>query len=108
MARMQSAHDLWDVTPSQAAEIQREMSSRVVERDLAGDLGLVAGVDVGFEGKDNHTARAAVVVLEFPELTPVEYAVARMPVRFPYIPGLLAFREAPAILRALEQIVTVP
>jgi deoxyribonuclease V len=98
----------WDVTPEEAAEIQREMSSRVVEQDQVGDLHYVAGVDVGFEGEDNKTSRAAVVVLRFPELTPVEYAIARMPVQFPYIPGLLAFREAPVILRALEQIETKP
>ncbi len=98
----------WDVTPEEAAEIQREMSSRVNEQDQVGELHHVAGVDVGFEGKDNKTSRAAVVVLKFPELTPVEYAIARMPVQFPYIPGLLAFREAPVILRALEQIETEP
>lgn len=98
----------WDVTPEEAAEIQREMSSRVNEQDQVGELHYVAGVDVGFEGKDNKTSRAAVVVLKFPELTPVEYAIARMPVQFPYIPGLLAFREAPVILRALEQIETKP
>ncbi len=98
----------WDVTPEQAAEIQREMSSRVNERAPVGNPRFVAGVDVGFEGKDNKTSRAAVVVLRFPELTPVEYSIARMPVRFPYIPGLLAFREAPVILRALEQIETEP
>ncbi len=98
----------WDVTPQEAAEIQREMSSRVIEQDQVGELHHVAGVDVGFEGTDNKTSRAAVVVLRLPELVPVEYAVARMPVQFPYIPGLLAFREAPVILRALEQIGTTP
>ncbi len=98
----------WDVAPEEAAEIQREMSTRVIEQDQVGEISNVAGVDVGFEGKDNKTSRAAVVVLKFPELSLVEYATARMPVQFPYIPGLLAFREAPVILRALEQIETRP
>lgn len=98
----------WDVTPEEATEIQREMSARVIEQDEVGELHYVAGVDVGFEGADNKMSRAAVVVLRFPELTPVEHAIARMPVKFPYIPGLLAFREAPVILRALEQIDTEP
>ncbi len=98
----------WDVTPEEAAEIQREMLPRVVEQDQVGELHHVAGVDVGFEGDENKTSRAAVVVLKFPELTLVEYTIARTPVQFPYIPGLLAFREAPVILRALEQIETKP
>ncbi len=106
---MQVPQDMrWDLTPSEAIEFQREMAARVVARDEGGAIRHVAGVDVGFEGENNKTARAAVVVLSFPELQPVDYAIARMPVTFPYIPGLLAFREAPVILRALEQVKTTP
>jgi deoxyribonuclease V len=65
----------------------------------------VAGVDVGFRADQ---ARAAVVVLSFPDLGPLDYALAEEPVRFPYIPGLLAFREAPAVLKALETLSTWP
>jgi deoxyribonuclease V len=61
----------------------------------------VAGVDVGFRG---NLARAAVVVLSFPELAPVDYALAEVPVNFPYVPGLLAFREGPSVLAALEKL----
>lgn len=98
----------WDLTPQQAMQIQRDLSARVVEQDLSGDVRTVAGVDVGFEGKDNKTARAAVVVLNFPDLTPIDYAIARTPVIFPYIPGLLAFREIPVVLLAFEQLKTDP
>lgn len=94
----------WDVTPAEAAQIQRESSARVVERDELRFIHHVAGVDVGFEGADKKIARAAVVVLDFPDLVPVDCAIARMPVTFPYIPGMLAFREAPVILKALEKI----
>ncbi len=98
----------WDVAPQQAMQIQRDLSARVIDQDRLGDIRSVAGVDVGFEGRDNQTARAAVVVLKFPELTPADYAIARAPVTFPYVPGLLAFREIPVVLRALEQLKTDP
>jgi len=98
----------WDVAPPEAIQIQRDLVSRVIEQDRLGEVRLVAGVDVGFEGEGNQTARAAVVVLSFPALEPVDHAIARMPVTFPYVPGLLAFREVPVVLRALEQLETVP
>ena len=100
--------DRWDWTPAEAIEKQRELAQRVIKQDQLGEIHRVAGVDVGFEGEGNKTSRAAVVVLRFPELTPVDYAIARLPVTFPYIPGLLAFREVPVILRALEQLETTP
>ena len=98
----------WDVTPAEAMQIQRELAVRVSEQDAPGDVRSVAGVDVGFEGANNQTARAAVVVLQLPELVPVDYATARLPVMFPYVPGLLAFREIPVVLRALEKLKSDP
>lgn len=98
----------WDVTPQEAMQIQRELARRVIEEDQLGEVRFVAGVDVGFEGAGNKTARAAVVVLNLADLQPVDSAIARMPVTFPYIPGLLSFRELPVLLRALEQLETTP
>ena len=98
----------WDVTPAEAMQIQRELAARVSEQDAPGDVRSVAGVDVGFEGANNQTARAAVVVLQFPELIPIDFAIARLPVAFPYVPGLLAFREIPVVLQALEKLPTAP
>ena len=63
----------------------------------------VAGTDVGFE-RGGGIARAAVVVLSFPDLSLVDYAIARRPARFPYVPGLLSFRELPALLAALDRL----
>lgn len=93
----------WDVTPAEAVEIQRRLADAVVRRDDLGEVHFVAGVDVGFEQK-NRVTRAAVAILRFPELTVYEQAVARLPTSFPYIPGLLSFREGPAILRALGKL----
>lgn len=96
----------WDVTPNQAIGIQKTLRREVVTENRLGRVEAVAGVDVGFP--DRQTARAAVVVLSFPELRPLDCAVAEVPVAFPYIPGLLAFREVPAVLEAVEKLQVWP
>ena len=97
----------WDVTPKEAVAIQNELRERVAREDRFGPLHSVGGIDVGLEdGKQ--TARAAVVVLSFPGLEIRETAVARRTVSFPYIPGLLSFREVPVILDALAGLASPP
>jgi len=87
--------------------MQESLRGKVVTVDRFGPVNTVAGVDVGFE-KNGTVTRAAVVVLEFPGLQPLEQAIARQPTRFPYVPGYLSFREAPAVLAALEQLRAKP
>jgi len=91
----------WDVSPAEARALQNRLRARVRLEPLAGPVRWVAGVDVSVKGE---MARAAVVLLSFPDLEPVEAATAEQPVPFPYIPGLLAFREGPAVLAALERL----
>lgn len=98
----------WDLTPGQAMQVQRDMARRVAEQYVPGTIHRVAGIDVGVAEGVNAIARAAVVVLRFPELTPVDSAVAERPISFPYVPGLLAFRECPVILDALRDIRQTP
>ncbi|MGI0490188.1 deoxyribonuclease V [Alkalinema pantanalense CENA528] len=88
-----------------AIALQTKLRSQVIPQDHFGDLRWVAGVDVGFAGDQ---ARAAIVILNFPDLTFQESAVATAPIGFPYIPGLLAFRELPAIVKAFEQLKIQP
>jgi deoxyribonuclease V len=95
----------WDLTPKEAVSLQRELAQYVVREDRLDPVELVAGLDVGFEGGQ---ARAAVAVLSFPALELVNQAVACMPVQFPYIPGLLSFREIPAVLAALGALTSRP
>ena len=95
----------WDVSPSEAKEIQQGLRSRVSTERTFSQVNTVAGVDVAIK---DEVARAAIVVLSYPELTPLDYSLAELPVEFPYIPGLLAFREAPAVLAALEKLKTEP
>ena len=95
----------WDVTPEEARQLQNEFRSQVVQTDQFGRINTVAGVDIGFK-KD--IALASVVVLSFPELQVVESVVTESPVRFPYIPGLLSFREIPPLLTAFTALQTEP
>ncbi len=97
----------WQVTPAEARAIQERLRFRVETADRLGPVRRVAGVDVGFE-EGGTVTRAAVAVLEFPSLELLETAVARLPTRFPYVPGLLSFREIPAVLKAMEQLNTAP
>lgn len=97
----------WDLAPAEAVVLQRQLRTRLILTDQLGAVRRVAGVDVGFEA-DGTVTRAAVAVLRYPELDVVETAVARRPTAFPYIPGLLSFRELPAVLEALEQLRVAP
>jgi deoxyribonuclease V len=97
----------WDVTPAEAREIQNRLRDKVINQDRFGPIQQVAGVDVGFEDQGK-TTRAAIAVLDFPSLELVAQAIARLPTSFPYVPGLLSFREIPAVLAALEKLETLP
>ncbi len=97
----------WDIAPAQAIALQQRLRRHVETTDRMGRLNLVAGVDVGFEDSGNIT-RAAVVTLSYPSLDPVEQVLYRMPTVIPYVPGLLSFREIPAILEAMRQLKRAP
>ncbi len=97
-------HD-WALTPQEAIRVQADLRERLV---LAWDdrpVATVAGVDVSLK---EEFARAAIVVLRYPDLSPLEAAVADAPLVFPYIPGLLSFREGPAVLAAWSKLQTQP
>lgn len=98
----QPLHD-WTLTPTQAIDLQRRFAPRVERQDRIGEVSLIAGVDIGFE-EGGEVTRAAVVMLSWPGLEPLEEVVHREPTRMPYIPGLLSFREIPAGLMAFERL----
>jgi deoxyribonuclease V len=97
----------WNLSPRAAVALQHRLRSKVVRLGRPRQVRTVAGTDVGFE-RNGAIARAAVAVLSYPQLELVDFAVAQQPVRFPYVPGLLSFREVPALLAALGRLRVQP
>lgn len=95
-------HD-WNVSPAEAIALQKSLAAEVISNEPidVGAVRLVAGVDVSV--KDN-VSQAAVVVLRFPELDVIETVLAKRPTPFPYIPGLLSFREGPVLEEAFQKL----
>ncbi len=98
----------WALTPTEAIALQRELASKVVRKNrLPERVRRIAGTDVSgvdAEGK----VRAVVVVLTYPALTVVEVASVQETPAFPYVPGLLSFRETPLLLKAFEKLTHAP
>ena len=106
--RVQHLHD-WNLAPRDAMALQRDLAARVVAQGdpLEAAVRFVAGCDVAFE-KARDRAVGAVVVLRYPELDVVERVVVESPIVFPYVPGLLSFRETPLLAQAFEQLEHAP
>jgi deoxyribonuclease V len=117
-------HHEWDVTPSRAREIQETLRKLWSGEDLLPRIRLVAGLDASFVLvgsqalkkrphrwgvlRDANRAIGCVVTYRYPEMQEVERAYAVLPLEFPYIPGLLSFREIPALLTALAKLKQIP
>jgi deoxyribonuclease V len=97
----------WDLTPREAVEVQQRMRNMVRLRPLARPVGAIAGADISYN-KFSETVFAGLVVLSLPDLRIVETAGVRSVAKFPYVPGLLSFREAPSLLEAWEKLKTKP
>jgi deoxyribonuclease V len=95
----------WNLTPEEAIRVQTELRGRLVLMWDKRPVTTIAGVDISIQ---TETARAAIVVLRYPELTPFEAVTADVPLVFPYIPGLLSFREGPAVLSAWNELQNKP
>lgn len=91
----------WPSSPAEARLLQERLRGRVETEDRLGLVERVAGVDAHYAGGN---VWAAAVLMTFPDLATIESALIRYPSGFPYVPGLLSFREAPAILEALARL----
>lgn len=97
----------WDITPSQACKLQRLLAGDVDCKKPAYLPSTIAGIDVSVS-RIARKGRAAIVVLTYPSLIQVDTAVFEGDINFPYIPGLLSFREAPLIIEAWKQLKVQP
>lgn len=97
----------WQLSVAEAFDLQRRLAAEVSSNSEIGAVRFIAGVDLAV-GKVGEMATGAVVVLSYPELSLVETKVVQGKLQFPYIPGLLSFRELPLVLRAFENIDTTP
>jgi deoxyribonuclease V len=98
-------HD-WNVSIQQALEIQKHLSAKVLRHNSIPSPLFIAGLDVSVNIENE--ARAAAVVLKFPELEIVENVMVQGKVKFPYVPGLLSFREVPLTLEACKKLKSNP
>jgi deoxyribonuclease V len=97
----------WEVSTARAREIQSDLARKVVTENNVVTPRFIAGIDMS-SGNAEGTARGAVVVLNYPELDIIEVKVAEARITFPYVPGLLSFRECPLIVAACEKLDNVP
>ena len=95
------------MTTDQAKKVQRELAVTVSRRNEVKAVSLIAGVDISAPNAAG-MARAAVVILSYPGLIPVEKKVITKEVTFPYVPGLLSFRESPLIIAACDELKATP
>jgi len=120
--RLAKLHD-WNVTPAEAREIQEKLRSKWEGEDRLGDIRTVAGLDAAFVlsesqslkkrsrwtlSREANLAIGGVVVFRFPEMEEIARANSVVPLRFPYVPGLLSFREIPVLLAALAKLKRKP
>jgi len=100
--KFQEIHD-WQLSTAQAQKLQLQLSNLISSDNEVSKPNLIAGIDMS-KPDNNGIARAAAILLNYPELQLVETAVVEDKIVFPYIPGLLSFRECPSMLSAFQKL----
>lgn len=104
--KIQQLHS-WQMSIAQAKQIQQELASQVSSKSETIKPRFIAAVDISAPDSRG-IARAAAVILNYPELEVIEVKTAEDKLNFPYIPGLLSFRETPLVLAACQKLSTDP
>lgn len=97
----------WNMSPKKAIELQRELAGNVEARGEVRNVRIVGGADLGFS-KGGEEAIAGIILYSFPSLEEIERVSARARIEYPYIPGLLSFREGPVLERAFAKVKNEP
>lgn len=97
----------WEVPPKEAVEIQERLRGKVEICAHEGHIATIAGVDVSMN-RFSDGLYAGIIVLSYPDMTPITHAVFHGKIKFPYVPGLLSFREIPALLKCFEKLSVIP
>jgi len=98
---------IWPDSAAEAIALQKQLATQVRLADDFAHIRIIAGVDVAYDIKDN-ISHAVVVTMRLDQLQPLTIIRAQLPTKFPYIPGLLSFREIPVLLEALAQLPESP
>ena len=106
MARYEQLHE-WAMTPKEAVELQKSLRERVRLEPLTKSIRTIAGADISFN-KFSPVVYAGLVVMRLPSLEVIEEVGVVSETRFPYVPGLLSFRESPSVLEAWSKLKTEP
>ncbi len=104
---MSSCGEIWKLTPREAKELQIELVKQVQLRPLPERFDVLGASDIGYVKSSNRLV-AVVITFTWPELAILETAHTVAPARFPYVPGLLSFREIPALLDAFSSLERPP
>jgi deoxyribonuclease V len=105
--RVTPCEDIWKLTTVEARQLQKELAEALVLRPLPERFDVLGASDIGYV-KASSLLVAVVVTFAWPGLAPLETAQAVAPARFPYVPGLLSFREIPPLLEAFGQLQRSP
>ncbi len=97
----------WNISPKEAALLQEELQARVILEDRFGEICTIAGTDVSYDARTNE-ARGVVAILSYPDLLFQSHSTTTIPCSFPYIPGLLSFREIPPLIECFRKLKTRP
>jgi deoxyribonuclease V len=106
MAEFKQLHE-WSLAPREAVELQKRLRGQVRLAPLKKKIETIAGADISFN-KFDPVVYAGVVVLRLPTLEVVEESGVVSETKFPYVPGLLSFRETPSVLEAWARLKTEP
>lgn len=97
----------WNLSPKEAIALQNSLRQKIILIDSLRSIDTIAGADIAFT-KDDNVGYAGVIIYKYPELVEIERVSATGKLEFPYVPGLLSFREAPLLLKAFAQLKILP